>query len=65
MTLVFDLKKMFYFENVVASFQAKNNLILWNDGFLVHLYLLDPSGVVITLAFLVWVSIPPWCSSRW
>ena len=59
MTQVFDLKKCSFSKTLLQVFKRENDLILCNDGFLIHLYLLDPSGVVITLAFLVWVSTPP------
>ena len=59
MTQVFDLEKCFISKTWFQVFKRENDLILCKDGFLIHLYLLDPSGVVITLAFLVWVSTPP------
>ena len=59
MTQVFDLDKRSVSKTLLQVFKRENDLILCNDGFLIHLYLLDPSGVVITLAFLVWVSTPP------
>ena len=53
MTQVFDLEKCSNSKTLLQVFKRENDLILCNDGFLIHLYLLDPSGVVITLAFLV------------
>ena len=38
---------------------SSEKMTLCNNGFLIHYHLLDPSGVVITLAFHVWVSTPP------
>ena len=51
--------KMFYFENVVASFQARKwpyVMLQWFSDTLISARPL----IVITLAFLVWVSTPPW-----
>ena len=59
MTQVFDLEKCSISKTLLQVFKRENDLILRSDGFLIHLYLLDPSGVVITLAFLVCVSTYP------
>ena len=60
MTQVFDLGKCSISRPFLQDFNRVNDLVLCYNGFLIHLYLLDPSGIVITLAFLVWVSTPPW-----
>ena len=71
-TIVVHLEKCFitfcmpllnFSKTLLHVFKRENDLC--NNGFLIHYYLLDPSGVVITLAFQVWVSTPPSCSSRW
>ena len=64
MTQVSDLEKCSISKTLLQVFNRENDLMLCNNGFLIHLYLLYPSGVVITLAFMVWVSTPPWCSIR-
>ena len=53
MTQVFDLEKCSISKTLLQVFKRENDLILCNDGFLIHLYLLDPSGIVITHAFRV------------
>ena len=57
------LKKVLFGKRCCKDSSGK--MTLCNHCSLIHLYLLDPSGVVITLTFQVWVSTPPWCSSRW
>ena len=53
------------FQKRCCKFSSEKMTLCNNVFFLIHLYRLDPSGVVITFAFQVWVSTPPWCSSRW
>ena len=59
MTQVFNLEKCSISKTLLQVFKREKGLIFCINGFLIHLYLLDPLGVVITLAFLVWVSTPP------
>ena len=46
MTQVFDLEKCSIWKTLLKVLKRENDLILCNDSFLIHLYLLDPSGVV-------------------
>ena len=45
MTQVFDLEKCSILKTLLQVFKRENDLILCNDGFLIHLYLLDPQGL--------------------
>ena len=49
MTQVFDLEK-----GSISKTLSSEKMTLSNNDFLIHYHLLDPSEVVITLAFHVW-----------
>ena len=52
-----------FFENVFPKFSS-GKMSLYNNGFLIHSYLLDPSDVDKTLTFQPLVLKPPSCSYR-
>ena len=50
MTQIFDLEKCSISKTLLQVFKQENGLTFCNNGFLIHLYLLDPSRVVIRLS---------------